>query len=403
MARGPADVADATLRLLAAAHLGGARIRRLRAHFAAIGGAAAIQDIDARIVAASAEEIGAALAIGAARAAEIRRGIEGASPSRERQAMERSGAALILPGDDDEPPLLRLIPDPPAALWIRGRLDATDRRAVAIVGSRRCSAYGRAQAGRFAGALAACGLTVVSGGARGIDGEAHRAALRAGGRTIVVLGCGVGHAYPLPHAPLFASIVAAGGAILSEHAPLVPPRPRYFPRRNRIISGLALGVLVVEAAARSGALITARLAVEEHGREAMVVPGPVDSPTAAGSLSLARDGGAAIVLEPADVLRQLDGGGHLIRAALARAPGAPAAEVAHGRGRAGSLFGDALTDGQRRILEILAESGSPLGMDELAAAADRPVAAIVADVTMLEIGLRVRRDAHGAVASRRRA
>jgi DNA processing protein len=306
----------------------------------------------------------------------------------ELAAMHDHSARLVMLGDGDYPPLLAAIDDPPAALWMKGRLADEDRLAIGIVGSRKCTAYGREQAGRFATLLAQAGLTIVSGGALGIDGEAHRGALRGGGRTIVVLGCGLSRCYPPEHEELFGRVIETGGAILSEHPMRTEPLAQFFPRRNRVISGLSLGVLVIEAAKRSGALITARLAAEEHGREVMALPGRVDSPASAGCLQLIQSGGGALVIDHADVLRQLDASSQLVRGALEAAGHTDAAARA-------TLFDGNLTDGQRAIVGALADACDALMLDELAAKTGLPVHQLMADLTLLEIRGRVRKDRQG--------
>ena len=191
--------------------------------------------------------------------------------------------------------------DPPVGLFVRGDEDATllDRAAVAIVGARSCSAYGASVARTLGRELAAAGLVVVSGLARGVDGEAHRGAIEAGGSTVAVLGCGVDRVYPAAHAEL-ARRVAERGLIVSEYAPGVEPAPWRFPARNRVIAGLAAVTVVVEARERSGALITADLALEE-GREVFAVPGEITSALSAGTNALLRIGATALT-SSADVL-----------------------------------------------------------------------------------------------------
>lgn len=188
------------------------------------------------------------------------------------------------------PPLLRAIHDPPPGLFLRGDADTAllARPAVAVVGARACSAYGRQVARSLGRDLAAAGLVVVSGLARGVDAEAHRGALEAEGATVAVLGCGVDRDYPAAHREL-ARLIAATGLIASEYAPGVEPAPWRFPARNRIVAGLCAATVVVEARERSGALITADFALEE-GREVFAVPGEITSPLSAGSNALLRLG-----------------------------------------------------------------------------------------------------------------
>jgi DNA processing protein len=203
------------------------------------------------------------------------------------------------------PPLLARIPDPPVRLWLRGdaEVDVLGRPAVAIVGARACSGYGRSVTRRLAAEAAACGVVVVSGLARGIDGEAHRGALAAGGTTVAVLGCGVDRDYPAAHAELARAIVDQGGLIVSEYEPGTEPAPWRFPARNRIIAGLARATVVVEARERSGALITADFALED-GREVLAVPGEITSALSAGTNALLRQG-ATPATSAADVLEAI--------------------------------------------------------------------------------------------------
>ena len=223
---------------------------------------------------------------------------------RELERAAACGLRIVCQEDSDYPRPLLNIPDPPICLYIRGRLEPADCVAVAIVGTRRCSHYGREQALRFGEALGSAGFTVVSGLARGIDSCAHRGALSGGGRTVAVLGNGLGSIYPPEHDSLAAEIVDSG-AVVSELAVDVAPDAKNFPRRNRLIIGLSLGVIVVEAGKRSGALITSRLA-SEYNREVFAVPGQVDQPeVSAGVNRLIRDGQAKLITCLDDVLDEL--------------------------------------------------------------------------------------------------
>jgi len=208
---------------------------------------------------------------------------------------------IVREGTPGYPGLLARIDDPPGLLFTRGTFLPCDALAVAIVGARHATPYGLKIAERLAGGLARAGYTVVSGLARGIDAAAHRGALAAGGRTIAVLGSGVLNVYPPEHADL-ARQVSAAGALVSELPPLMEPTAGTFPQRNRIVSGLSLGVVVVQAAERSGALITARLAGDQ-GREVFAVPGDIDCRMSRGSHRLLRDG-AKLVEHVDDIIEE---------------------------------------------------------------------------------------------------
>jgi DNA processing protein len=209
----------------------------------------------------------------------------------------------ILPeGSPGYPRLLSQIDDPPDILYLRGQLEPTDGLAVAIVGARHATAYGKRAAEQLAGGLARAGCTVISGLARGIDAAAHRGAIAAGGRTLAVLGSGLLEVYPPEHHEL-ALEVSEHGAVISECPPFAQPHAGAFPRRNRIVSGLSLGTVVVQASGRSGALITARLAGEQ-GREVFAVPGPIDCRVSAGCHKLIRDG-ATLVTNVDEILEEL--------------------------------------------------------------------------------------------------
>jgi len=223
----------------------------------------------------------------------------------EKQLCElpRIGARLVRWTDPEYPPNLKHIADPPPFLFVRGDAPLTDSHCVAIVGARAASDGGRRMAQRLGFELAAKGFTVVSGLARGIDGEAHQGALDAGGRTIAVMGCGIDVIYPAEHRKLAEAIIEKGGALMSELPVGTQPLAENFPTRNRILSGLALGVVVVEAAEKSGSLISARMALEQD-RQVFAVPGSPVSGKARGSNRLLKEG-AKLVECVEDVIEEL--------------------------------------------------------------------------------------------------
>lgn len=213
------------------------------------------------------------------------------------------GIDVVFRGEPGYPPHLEELPDGPDLLFVRGRLPSTDP-AVAVVGTRRCSAYGRNLAMAYGRAIAAAGWVLVSGLARGIDGAAHRGTVAAGGVGIGVLGCGLDIAYPREHKVLRDQLIDGGGAIVAEYPPGTPPEAWRFPPRNRIISGLARAVVVVEAAIKGGALITAAAALDQ-GTSVFATPGDIGRDSAAGTNRLIRDG-AHPVLDPADLVAELE-------------------------------------------------------------------------------------------------
>jgi DNA processing protein len=253
---------------------------------------------------ASASELEAVPLIGSTLANRFAKAFKTIDPREEWQRIQQHQVALRLLGEPDYPPSLATIPDPPPLLYTRGTFEESDANAVGIVGSRACTAYGRRMAESLARDLAQAGWTVVSGLARGIDGVAHAAALKAGGRTIGVLAGGLSEIYPPEHKEL-AEACARQGAILTETPMTVDPQPGMFPARNRIISGLSRGIVVIEAHARSGALITATHAAEQ-GREVFALAGNADSPASAGCLELIRKG-ARLVRNAEDILEDLRG------------------------------------------------------------------------------------------------
>ena len=256
----------------------------------------------AGVLAASPDELMEVPFLGKKVIAQLRAAWQNPDVDAECELLQKHGVGLLPLGDPGYPPALATIVTPPQLLYIRGALDPRDEQAVAVVGSRACTSYGRRVAERIGHDLARAGWTVVSGLARGIDGAAHRGALEAGGRTIAVLAGGLSRIYPPEHKDLAEQVVVAG-ALLTESPMRMEPMATLFPARNRIISGLCRAVVIVEAAERSGALITARLAAEQ-GREVFAVPGPVDSLASAGSLKLLRDG-AKLIRSAEDILEDL--------------------------------------------------------------------------------------------------
>lgn len=278
------------------------------------------------------------------------------APARDARSLERIGARVLPFGHADYPPRLAALADAPPVLLVRGDPHVLSAGAVAIVGARAATRSARSQARRFARALAARGITIVSGLARGIDAEAHRGALDVGGRSIGVLACGLDRTYPPEHRAL-AEELAVDGAVVSEVPLGTSPRRELFPLRNRIISGLCRGVIVVEARKRSGSLITVRHALDQ-GRDVFVLPGPTEGPFAAGSNRLLREGAIAIT-DPEDVLEDLGIGADREQGALAasaassEARGAPLPVGAPG-GLMGRILA-ALEQGPRSREALLAE------------------------------------------------
>ncbi len=268
---------------------------------------------------------------------------------------EKHGVRMICLEDPSYPAALKTIDDPPALLYVRGQLLPEDAVSLAVVGSRRCTHYGMEQAERFGGLLGRAGFTVISGGARGIDTAAHRGALTAGGRTIAVMGCGLSTNYPPENGKLFEDIVAGGrGALISELPMRTAVLSGNFPTRNRIVSGLTLGTLVIEAALPSGALITARVA-SEQGRDIFAVPGRVDSPLSAGTHQLLRDG-AYLAADLDDILGPLGEVGEKIRPEEPTQPITPP-----GLSDAESALFNALATGPLSLDDLLRRTGLDTG------------------------------------------
>lgn len=247
-------------------------------------------------------ELGRVKRIGPRTATAIRDSSVSQYASEVRRICADRGIELLFPGDPRIPTLLTKISDPPLLLYLQGEFRPEDALSIGLVGTRHATSYGRYMAERLTKGLCGFGCTIVSGLARGIDGVCHRKAIEAGGRTIAVLGSSLTEIYPPEHTELAASIVKQG-ALISETPPLSKPKAGVFPQRNRIISGLSLGVVVVEAAERSGSLITARHAGEQ-GRDVFAVPGQASAPTSRGSNRLIRDG-AVLVQDAEDILEHL--------------------------------------------------------------------------------------------------
>ncbi len=296
---------------------------------------------------------------------------------RQRRALEALGARFITDEDPEWPEGLRHVTPPPKVLFVRGRLPRGFAESVAIVGSRKASAGGMKVAREMGRDLAAVGVVVVSGLARGIDGAAHRGALDARGRTVAVLGCGLDIAYPPEHRSLMEEI-AAQGALVSEYPLGQYPKPSHFPARNRIIAGLSRAVVLLECGPESGALHTVHFALD-LGRDVMAVPGDVHRWHSAGPNELIRQG-ATLVRNAADVLSEL---GWTVMPA-------PAA------GDGWSLRGPG--GGPERFIAALKEAG-PLSVDELAGRTGAPVEEAAAAVTWLEVLGRVRREPGGRFAA----
>ena len=273
-----------------------------------------------------------------------------------RERIHDDTVRALARGDAEYPALLRPVPDAPATVHVRGVLVAGDALAVAIVGSRRATPYGIGVADTMAAELAARGVTIVSGLARGVDSAAHRGALRVGGRTIAVLGSGVDVVYP-PENRRLADEIVERGALVSQFAPGMPALPQNFPIRNRVIAGLSLAVVVVEAAERSGSLITARLAAE-LGREVLAVPGRITAPESRGANRLIQDG-AALALGWEDVVAALpDRWKSCIETTAMAAPAGRGAAEAEPSG-----YEKEVTPATRRILALLGED--PVDIDRL--------------------------------------
>lgn len=319
------------------------------------------------------EEISGVEGIRPEAAAELAEKKRGPEPEREYERIKRLGISFVSRLNSLYPKRLLTIPDPPNGLFYIGRLQDESRLSVAVIGSRSCSAYGREMSLKFARELAAAGADVVSGMAAGVDGFAHRGALNGGGKTYAVLGCGVDICYPRSNTDIYTRIPEEG-AVISEYYPGEPPLPLYFPRRNRIISGLSDAVLVVEARKRSGTLITVDQALEQ-GREIFALPGRACDSLSFGPNNLIRNG-AGLVISTENLLEDM------------------------GHGNAFALGADS-TQKQQKIKNLASVpkkvyaclSLQPTDADSISELTGLPVGEIGAALTMLELkGLAVRED-----------
>jgi DNA processing protein len=283
------------LRLCSVPGIGSQRIRNLMRRFKTVKA----------VLNASVRELIQIEGIDKTLAANIKNGGDPSFVEVQSVLLKNAEAELITFWDDGYPPLLRKIADPPILLFVRGNVDAMSSKSIAVVGTRTPSTYGKMMAERFAEELASYDLTIVSGLARGVDTIAHRAVVQCGGRTIAVLGSGVDAIYPEENKKLAEQIMQSG-ALVSEFPMGAKPDAPHFPRRNRIIAGLSLGALIVEAGNKSGALITADFALEQ-GREVFALPGNVNNPKSVGCNKLIQQG-AKLVITIEDVLEEFGGG-----------------------------------------------------------------------------------------------
>jgi DNA processing protein len=320
-----------------------------------------------RVLSASQAQLSAVDGVGPKLAQKIGRARLDFDALSELALCRRLGVSIVARDDSRYPAALHNIPDPPVLLYVRGALEPKDELAIALVGSRRCTPYGARMAERLAAGLARTGFTVVSGLARGVDAAAHRGALGAGGRSIAVLANGLSSIYPPEHEEL-ARALALAGALVSEMPMRQVPLPGLFTQRNRIISGIVLGVVVVEATQRSGSLSTARHAMEQN-REVFAVPGPADSLTSRGCHRLIRDG-ARLVESVDDILEELGPLSREIRADPGEPPVRHPAELA-------------LSDLERSLLGHLDDQ--PSGVDELIVRTGMTAAQVLATLSVLEV------------------
>lgn len=358
---------DKWLKLIGADGVGAITFARLLAYFGSVDAA----------LGASVHTLAKVEGIGLPTAERIAASRDKSDACAELESAARLGVWLVHMADPRYPPVLRQIYDPPPVLYVKGTLCREDNLAVAIVGSRRCSLYGQEQASRLAHLLGAAGFTIVSGMARGIDTAAHNGALAGGARTIAVQGCGLSRVFPPENARLFEAI-SASGACICELPTRAEPLAEHFPPRNRIIAGLSLGTIIVEAGLRSGALITAKTALENN-REVMAVPGKVDSPLSQGPHYLIKQG-AKLVESVEDVMDALGYVGAQLKEHTELAANEASARVE------APLFETVrcnLKGHEKTVFEML--SKEPLHVDEIIADTNLPAGAVNASLVSLQL------------------
>lgn len=342
---------------------------------------------------ASATELEQVHGVGRAKADQFARARDGAVIDEEIEAAAEHGVRIVCRADAEYPPGLKEIPDAPIVLYLKGEYRDTDAIAIAVVGTRRCSIYGSEQARRFGELLAGAGFTVVSGLARGIDAFAHHGAVDAGGRSLAVFGNGLTEIYP-PENRALAEKLLEHGAWISELPMKATVRRENFPTRNRIIAGMTLGTLVVEAPLRSGALITARLA-SDYNREVFAVPGHLQEPTSAGTNAFIRDGTAKLVTGLEDILDELgtvgqkmrppddsasDPAGHVVGGASPADPNAKRQRAPTSNTR---IPPASLSPAEKRVYDVI--PFDPILQDVVIRAAELPPGEVLAALTTLEL------------------
>jgi DNA processing protein len=355
------------LKLIRAESIGPTTFAKLMRHFGSPD----------RALGTSAAELTRIEGIGYKTAEQIARTRNQFDTAAELQLAEKLGVWIIHLQDDRYPPTLRQIYDPPPVLYVKGTLADADNLAVAIVGTRGCSLYGQEQASRLAHFLASASFTIVSGMARGIDTAAHQGALSAKGRTIAVQGCGLANIFPPENKKLF-DLIAASGACISELPLQYEPLSENFPPRNRIIAGLSLGTIVVEAPTNSGALITARAALDNN-REVMAVPGKVDSPLSKGTHRLLKEG-AKLVESVEDVMEALGYVGQRLRTHVTAAADKAQQQIDTPLFAASQLN---LSDPEKKIYGSL--SKDPLHVEQIISATDMAPGAVNAGLISLRL------------------